>query len=370
MNPVTALKSVSISILASIALLETIPRVIDIPGLTESDLRPVAYQLSRANIQGHPYLAFANKPGYQTKESAKHQISHNALGFRGPEIAVPKPEGTYRVVCLGGSSTYGHGPSSDETTWPARLQAHLRAERPHLNIEVVNAGCRGYSSFESLTNYAFRVSDLEPDHVIIYHTVNDMRCALYPNVQPDNTHWRPVWKNQAPHPFEPSYVYLFWRKYMTDHFETVGDMGNYLIVDFDKNLKEPSGTPTYQRRGKETETGYNNFRRNIEAITAMAVNDGAAVTIATQAYKPQADPTKNEELLAFEEMTKILTHVTSTGDARLVDVQGRLREEELRRQSADDSSLFIKTTDVAEVHLVDAGADLVATVLAEALLSE
>ena len=364
------LKSAAISALASLALLECLPRVIEIPGLTESDLRPVAFKLSRANIQAHPYLAYSNRPGYETGETAKHQISHNSLGFRGPEIEISKPEGTYRVVCLGGSSTYGHGPSSNKTTWPARLQAHLHEQRPHLNIEVINAGCRGYSSFESLVNYAFRVSDLEPDHIVIYHTVNDMRCALYPNVQGDNTHWRPPFKQEIAHPFEWSYTYLFWRKYMTDHFETVGDQGNYLIVDFDKNLKEPSQPPTYRRRDGVTATGYNNFKRNLEAINAMATEDGVAVTIMTQAYKPQADPATNELILAFEEMTKIVTEVASESGASLVDIQGALREEELRRQSAGEPSLFIKSTDVVEVHLVDPGADLLAEVLAEALLSE
>jgi lysophospholipase L1-like esterase len=367
MKTANALKSAAISTIASLALLETVPRLIDIPGLTERDLRPLAFHLSRANIQAHPYLAYTNKPNYSTGENAKHKISHNSLGFRGPEISPLKPDDTYRVVCLGGSSTYGHGPSSNETTWPARLEEHLRKERPHLNIEVINAGCRGYSSFESLSNYAFRVSDLRPDHVVIYHTINDLRCALYPNVQPDNTHWRPVWRNQTPHPFESSYAYLVWRKYMTDHFATIGDMGNYLIVDFEKNLKYPGDSPAYQRRGVQTQTGYNSFKRNLEAITAMAINDGAEVTIMTQAYKPQSDPNTNEELLAFAEMTELLKELTEESDAKLVDIQ-----EIFRRQPQDSaaSPLFIESTDVAEVHLLDAGADLLAKSLASALLSE
>jgi hypothetical protein len=370
MEKAAALKSTALSILASLLLLETLPRVMDIPGLTEKDLRPLAFEMSRANIQAHPYLAYVNKPNYSTKESARHQISHNALGFRGPEIITPKPEGTYRIVCLGGSSTYGHGPSSDAKTWPARLEAHLRADRPHLNIEVINAGCRGYSSFESLTNYAFRVSDLEPDHVVVYHTVNDMRCALYPGVQPDNTHWRPVWKSQAANPLDGSYIYLFWRKYMTDYFETLGEFGNYLIVDFDKNLKEPSQPPTYRRREGETARGYNNFSRNLQAIAAMAKNDGAAVTFMTQGYKAQADPTTHEELLAFNEMTEILKQAAIKSGVSLVDIQESLAQEEARRLSSGTPSLFIKTTDVAEVHLLDSGADLLAKVLADALLSE
>ncbi|MBJ19096.1 MAG: hypothetical protein CL933_06680 [Deltaproteobacteria bacterium] len=367
-RPLTA---VALSLGLSIAALEILPRFVDIPGLTTRDLNPIKFELSKANIAPHPYLAYANRPDYKSRPGAKHQVSHNSLGFRGPEVKTPKPAGTFRIVCLGGSSTYGHGPSSDETTWPARLQSRLRAARPDRSVEVVNAGCRGYSTFESLGNYAFRASDLEPDLVLIYHTVNDMRCALYTGVKRDNTHWRAIWREVPESPFEGSYTYLVWRRYLTDHFERFGDIGNFVIVDFDERLADGGAEdrpPGYLIK-EDTELGYRNFHRNLESIVALAKNDGAGVAIGTQAVLRRKAPNQSDEVLAFNQMTQALRKVAGDKGALLVDVQAAVATEETRRTGSGEPSLFINSPDVVEVHLTDDGADLVASLFANALLN-
>ena len=58
-----------------------------------------------------------------------------------------------------------------------------------------------------------------------------------------------------------------------------------------------------------------------------------------------------------------------TRDALLIDVQGGVAKEEAQRTTAGEPSLFIQSPDVVEVHLTDEGADLVASLFAEALLN-
>ena len=72
--------------------------------VTKRDLRPIAAELKNARVQPHPYLAYANKPNFHKPayENDPHEIRHNSLGYRGPEITIDKPEGAYRIVCLGG----------------------------------------------------------------------------------------------------------------------------------------------------------------------------------------------------------------------------------------------------------------------------
>ena len=131
---------------------------------------------SRADAQPtlspHRYLGYAPTPAY-----SRGRNRHNALGFRGAEVAVPKPPTAYRIVCLGGSTTYGDGIEDWRFTYPALLQDSLRA-RGMSEIEVVNAGVSGYSSYESVLNLEFRVLDLHPDLVFFYEAINDVPTRM------------------------------------------------------------------------------------------------------------------------------------------------------------------------------------------------
>lgn len=118
----------------------------------------------QTNIMPMPYIGYAPDPAYE---------GHNDLGYRGSEIAIPKPRGTYRIVSLGGSTTYSTGTSHEEA-YPAVLQSVLRADYGYSQVEVVNAGVSGYTSWEILANFAFRILELEPDMLIYYGAVNDL----------------------------------------------------------------------------------------------------------------------------------------------------------------------------------------------------
>ena len=129
---------------------------------------------SASYAEGNPYLRTALIPG-TLFQSAPFRVEVNSLGFRGPEIQIPKPPGTFRIFALGESSTFGwKGVTSHKQAWPAVLEAKLKAAHPGRNIEVVNAGVPGYTSIEQRINFTLRVSRLEPDAVLIYHGNNDL----------------------------------------------------------------------------------------------------------------------------------------------------------------------------------------------------
>lgn len=64
-------------------------------------------------------------------------FSTNSHGFRGRDYAVPKPEGTYRIACVGECVTLGNGVSDGEE-YPAVLQGMLDERWPDRGYEVVN----------------------------------------------------------------------------------------------------------------------------------------------------------------------------------------------------------------------------------------
>jgi len=128
----------------------------------------------------HHYLNYYPTPNYRGPEGLN---MHNSLGFRGPEITIPKSNGTYRVVTLGGSTTYSTGVKDWRNDFARKLQEHLRDLSNNTQIEVINAGSGGYGSWESLINLHTRVLEIEPDMIIIYHGINDVHPRL---VHPDN----------------------------------------------------------------------------------------------------------------------------------------------------------------------------------------
>lgn len=118
----------------------------------------------QSNVIPVPYISYVPDPAYE---------GHNDLGYRGPEIAIPKPRGTYRIVSVGGSTTYSTG-TTEEESYPAFLQSILRDDYGYSNVEVINAGVSGYTSWEILSAFAFRILELEPDMLIYYGAANDL----------------------------------------------------------------------------------------------------------------------------------------------------------------------------------------------------
>ena len=49
-------------------------------------------------------------------------ININSYGFRGHEITKEKPENTFRIIMVGGSTMFGAASTSDGTTIPGYLQ--------------------------------------------------------------------------------------------------------------------------------------------------------------------------------------------------------------------------------------------------------
>jgi lysophospholipase L1-like esterase len=106
------------------------------------------------------------------------RIETNSLGFRGPEIAVPKPAGTVRVAFLGASTTWCAEVSGNEYVWAHLVAQDLRRMFPGRSVDYVNGGVPGYVVESSLRNLEHRIAPLRPDIVVIYHATNDMSVEL------------------------------------------------------------------------------------------------------------------------------------------------------------------------------------------------
>jgi tetratricopeptide (TPR) repeat protein len=84
--------------------------------------------------------------------------------LRPSRFPVPKPAGTFRVFCLGGSTTFGY-PFPAAVAWPALLEERLRFLYPGRKVEVINAGGTSYGSARAL-GVLRAVVGYQPDLVV------------------------------------------------------------------------------------------------------------------------------------------------------------------------------------------------------------
>lgn len=103
----------------------------------------------------------------------------NPQGFRGAMLDVPKPKGKVRIFTVGDSNTFGW--SVDEgANWSAQLNGLFAASRP--NVEVINAGVTGYTSFQGLRRFQ-ELLQYEPDVVLVSFGANDAHQVAVPDAQ-------------------------------------------------------------------------------------------------------------------------------------------------------------------------------------------
>lgn len=126
----------------------------------------------RSFYQPHPYRSYANAPN---RISGPGHMSTNSLGLRGREIARVKPPGTVRIACIGASTTYSDGATTDSHAYPALVESALRyhyAGEP-FGIEVLNCGVNAYESMQVLMYYETTILDYDPDIVLVLTGIND-----------------------------------------------------------------------------------------------------------------------------------------------------------------------------------------------------
>lgn len=348
---------------------EVVVRLLPLPGLSHAELAPpIKDPTDGARTTGHPYLGYALTPDWSTEgtpdlkpysKGYQAQRSHNDDGFRSPVPPIEKPPGTFRIATLGGSSTYGNTPTSDQNTWPAQLQIQLNALQD-LPVEVLNAGVVGWSSNESLINLCLRVVDYSPDLVLVYHTINDTRTALWTRggeIQRDNTHYREIWPTKRDtYTSEPllenSYTYLLWRRFFTSYLSNRKALDFFAIRGYSPNDPDP------YERGTPSPTGPRSFERNLVSIAAVAKAHGAQVMLATQACDRTDMRAKSSpnQWKVMDYYGQLIQDVAEREDLLFCDARTAL---EAHAAKVGKDRIF-----TGEVHLKDEGAAQLATILA------
>ena len=126
-----------------------------------------------------------------------NQIKHpelyaiNSEGFRGQEFSKDKPDNTYRIIAVGGSTTFSVG-VTEENAWPRILEKKLQNLSIGKNIEVINAGIPAITSFHESKLIKEKLIHYKPDLIIVYDGMNDVSCKMPEHITKDHAQTKEV----------------------------------------------------------------------------------------------------------------------------------------------------------------------------------
>jgi len=144
------------------------------------------------NYVEHPYLNYAINPaitygGFQ-QFNAEYRI-------RRSEPIRPRDQVRWRVLVLGGSTTFGEMLSRESDTWVFQLEQRVRAVCEP--CDVINGGVGGYTVLENFIHYISLLSDLKPDVVLLYEGINDVAPRLFGDIRNDYSNYRIPWRSEG-----------------------------------------------------------------------------------------------------------------------------------------------------------------------------
>jgi lysophospholipase L1-like esterase len=163
----------------------------------------VASSQQSSIFEGDPLLLWRLKPNLDHAIWDFTVVSTNAQHFRADYPIGPKPAGTFRVVCLGDSVTFGYRvppvwpdkPKDYDPEWqpfPMLLEKELRKANPNRQIEVFAMAVPGYTTHQGLAWLRRDIDYLKPDLVIASFGWNDASVSDVPDRQAIDTRWFPV----------------------------------------------------------------------------------------------------------------------------------------------------------------------------------
>lgn len=253
----------------------------------------IADEKQKSIFEGDPLLLWRLKPNLKNVVWDFTILSTNAEGLRANYPTRTKPAGTFRIVCVGDSVTFGYRvppvwpdrPTEYDPNWmpfPMLVEKELRAANPNRLIEVFPLAVPGYTSQQGLAWLKRDIDELQPDMVITSFGWNDASMSDTPDREAIRTDWWPVTVRR-----------------LIDHSQALAHATRWL-----RNREAPAGKS--QRRPQPRVSEYE-YVGNIKSIVELARARQLGVIVIGAPYR---DSTTNPSEAA--RMTKYRSHLRSS----------------------------------------------------------
>jgi lysophospholipase L1-like esterase len=154
---------------------------------------------------------------------------------------------------VGGSTMFGAGATSDETTIPGYLQ-HLLSEKDfEFDIEVINSGIQGADSNTELNLIEQKLVTFSPNLIIIYDGWNDLRANHTPKAVNEN--WKKICEFGKANDFDVIVI-----------LQPIAGFGNKALTNQELKYAQ-TGEDYANNRLIESSSIYQNYAKNLSEIT-------------------------------------------------------------------------------------------------------
>lgn len=231
----------------------------------------VADEKQSGIFEGDPLLLWRLRPDLNKAVWDFTVLSTNAQSYRADYPIGSKPGGTFRIVCLGDSVTFGYRvpvvwpdkPTEYDPEWlpyPMLLEKNLRQANPGKSIEAFPMAVPGYTSHQGLAWLSNQIDYLEPDVVIVSYGWNDASLSDVPDREAIRTDWYPVTV-----------------RWLIDHSQAFAHLTKW--------LRSRNQTPSAQKPRPVPRVSESEYLANMNAIVALAKSRGARVIVIGAPYR-------------------------------------------------------------------------------------
>lgn len=298
-------------------------------------------------IVPHPYLPYVYQPHavVGNAEVASYplhagryefrSVRINSIRFFNEDVQVQKEPGTWRAMCLGGSTTANsiwEIGNPKEYSYPLCLRESLKQRFSGDRYEVLNCGMGGWTSAEILINFALHLIDLRPDVIVLYHGFNDLEASLTAPFAPDYSHSRRNFGEAYARIRLASYLpsLRFWKSYAFLKGKLFG-LGN-IRYDLLSAIRAGKADLDNPFMGLETE------RRNLEHLLHLCRANEVQVILSTFAYHVYAQVEHDRRTLKYRDGVRMenamLRELAERHGLPLVDIAALI---------PDDDAYFVDT---------------------------
>jgi len=258
----------------------------------------VANPQQSAIFEGDPLLLWRLKPNLNHAIWDFTVLSTNAQSIRADYPIGAKPAGTFRIICLGDSVTFGYRvppvwpdkPNDYNPDWlpyPMLLEKELRKANPNRSIEVFPMAVPGYTTHQGLAWLRRDIAKLKPDMVIASFGWNDVSVSDLPDRETISTRWFPVAG-----------------RWLIDHSQAIAHATRWYHA---------RGGPTKAVKTPVPRVSEMEYVENFRAIVKLARDHGASVIVIGAPYRDsKTNPTEAQLMTRYRAALKAAMQESQT----------------------------------------------------------